>query len=334
MRNIRDYRTTRTLIVLLILCFSLSFEPSTNVHRRRFLEILPAPFLCTIPTPVWGTESSWTGTNLPLLSISDAYKTPGNSWSMGRWPDPILRRRAKPVPFEYFGTDILSSLCTKLMNTCRDADAVGLAAQQCGVDAQIVYLEKNVVLINPRIIERSPEVEMSVWEERCLVMPPDFVATVLRDKDILVEAEDVSGRTRRIKLSGELARACQHEMDHSNGILIVDHVDITEIPSYMRPIEDADHEARQIVAFSRTIASTSVSYSTPKFSSLYIANADDNGLKCDESCRKRLEDRRALYQQSRTTNNRQEMFDLSRQRAALYNTTSRASTCIPGLPCL
>lgn len=55
---------------------------------------------------------------------------------------------------------------------------------------------------------------------------------------------------------------------------------------------------------------------------------------CDDACKQRIADRRALYQQSRTTRDRQVILDLSKQRAALYNTTFQGASCIPGIPCL
>ena len=54
---------------------------------------------------------------------------------------------------------------------------------------------------------------------------------------------------------------------------------------------------------------------------------------CDDLCKQRIADRRKLFEQSRTTNDRQVMFDLSKQRAAMYNTTYQGASCVPGLPC-
>lgn len=64
---------------------------------------------------------------------------------------------------------------------------------------------------------------MKVWEEECLVLPPDFHATILRDAQVLVEAESFSGNTFHISLTGEEARAIQYESDHDRSILITDH---------------------------------------------------------------------------------------------------------------
>ena len=59
---------------------------------------------------------------------------------------------------------------------------------------------------------------MKSWEEQCLVLPPDFRATVMRDNKVKIEAEDLNGNTRTITLGGELARAAQHEIDHDRGV--------------------------------------------------------------------------------------------------------------------
>ena len=64
------------------------------------------------------------------------------------------------------------------------------------------------------------------------------------------------------------------------------------------------------------------------------APAAEQAVACDEACRQRIADRRAIFAQSRTTTSRQNMMDLSKQRAALYNTTYQGASCIPGIPCL
>lgn len=202
---------------------------------------------------------SWTGTSLPLLDIQQATQTSNESgWNMGRWPDPILRRPASPVDPRWFGTKTLQKATLLLKQTCRTAQAVGLAAQQCGVDARIVHLEPNMSMVNPKIVNRSDEVEMKVWRERCLVLPPTFVATVLRDNWIDVEYNDWRGNIHTTRLRGELARAAQHELDHDRGILVTDHVDIDELESAeMRAIETEGHDMRMALAYSRAIEESS-----------------------------------------------------------------------------
>jgi len=203
-------------------------------------------------------SDSWTGTALPLLDLLQASQA--SSWGMGRWPDPILRRPATPVDQTWFGTDALRQTTKLLKDTCRKARAVGLAAQQCGVDARIVHLEPGMSMINPKIVDRSDEMDMKVWRERCLVLPPTFVATVLRDNWIDVEYNDWQGNVHKTRLRGELARAAQHEMDHDRGILVLDHVGVDELENaQMRAIEMEGHDMRMALAYSRTIEESDVS---------------------------------------------------------------------------
>lgn len=201
-------------------------------------------------------------------------------------------------------------------------------------------------LCNPRIIQRSPEVDMNVWTEECLVLPPTFTATTLRDSSITVQYEDLDGETNVKTLKGELARALQHEMDHDRGILITDHVDLNELESsMMRQIEKDGHEKRMALAYSRYIdAPTNIYSQKPSFvesasaaevpnesSSTAITSkpnddSDDKSqvTECDEVCkanrRKIIEERRAMMRQSKSSTSRRETMELSRQRATLYNT--------------
>jgi peptide deformylase len=175
-------------------------------------------------------SEQWTGTALPWIDLRRAVnqaKDTNYQWNMGRWPDPMLRRSAEPVDMTLWETEELRMACEFLQNTARANEAVGLAAQQCGVNARIIFLEleqltwnrhKNCVcMINPKITVRSPENEMLVWREHCLVLPPTFVATVLRDAWIDVDFQDWTGKQHSARLRGETARACQHEMDHDRG---------------------------------------------------------------------------------------------------------------------
>ena len=118
-----------------------------------------------------------------------------------------------------------------------------------------------MILVNPQIENRSPEVEMRTWGESCLVLPPTFQATVLRDTWVDVSYYDIEamGRTQKkattrslVRLYGEMARAVQHEMDHDRGILVTDHVSLEELESdLMRSIEQPGHEQRMKAAYSR-----------------------------------------------------------------------------------
>jgi len=216
-------------------------------------------------------SEEWIGTSLPMVSLQQATvsssSTMINAWPMGRWPDPILRRIADPVEEKWFGTDELQCACDSLRHTAVANGAVGLAAQQCGVNARIVYieLERNtklskqqqqqqyLTMINPLIVDRSPETDMRVWREECLVLPPTFRATVLRDAWVDVLYQDAESAEQTLtRLQGETARALQHELDHDRGILVTDHVSLEELESdVMRWVERPGHDERMARAYTR-----------------------------------------------------------------------------------
>jgi peptide deformylase len=207
-------------------------------------------------------SNDWTGTRLDLMDLSTAAQK--DEWSMAKWPDPVLRRPASPVTCHYFSTNTLQAACHLLKQTARREGAVGLAAQQCGVDANIVFLDSlssiqqrggmvsSMTLINPRIVKRSPETSMQVWKEQCLVLPPSFTATLVRDAWVEVEYQTIQGNWKRKRFNGEAARCVQHEMDHDRGILITDHVSLDELENeVMRTIEIDGHKDRMALAYSR-----------------------------------------------------------------------------------
>ena len=205
-------------------------------------------------------SSEWTGTALTLLNLNKAAKL--DHWEMARWPDPILRRPADPVDQELFATETLKTACKRLVETARREGAVGLAAQQCGVNARIVFLDdvtpfrssSSLIMVNPRIVWRSPEMEMKVWKEKCLVLPPTFTATVLRDASVDIAYQNVNGHWELVHLTGQAARCAQHELDHDRGILLTDHVDLSELENdLMRSIERTGHMERMVDAFTRQV---------------------------------------------------------------------------------
>jgi peptide deformylase len=211
----------------------------------------------------------WTGTRLQLRSLEEALLDPSSrsvvsgrtTWPMGRWPDPILRRPCQEVDEKWLTTPALMTVAGRILTqTAEYEGAVGLAAQQCGINARMIYLQGYGVWINPRIVGRSPEAQMKVWEERCLVLPPTWTATVLRDSWIEVEYYTVDSTTststttrkKRSRLYGESSRCFQHEYDHDRGILVTDHVALDELESdTMRDMERFGHEQRQAIAYTR-----------------------------------------------------------------------------------
>ena len=342
-------------------------------------------------------SKEWIGTSLPLLSPAEASSFSQSYYDMGRWPDPILRRPASRISVSLLTNGVsqnihINSIANKLRKTARQNKAVGLAAQQCGIDVSMIFLDdekyiasekslKNksqlsktwndkggIFLVNPRIIARSSELEMQVWDEKCLVLPPSFTATVLRDSVIQVQYETLQGQTMTKILKGELARALQHELDHDRGILILDHVGLDELKAeseIMMNIEKNVHDQRQLLAYDRFIDESIEFYDDNNNKRLLSENsifksiknplrpptayaADDvkstssdkqhNENECDKECqekrRKIIEDRRAMMRQSKSTG-RAEVFELSKQRAALYGTTYKGiPSCPPNVPCI
>jgi len=126
------------------------------------------------------------------------------------------------------------------------------------IDASLIYIHVpyttyGLFMVNPTIISRSSELDMKVWDEKCLVLPPSFHAVLLRDAQITVEYKNLDGDTQRSTFRDELSRTVQHEMDHDRGILILDHISLDEMESdEMRFIENQGHYKRMTLAYSRS----------------------------------------------------------------------------------
>ena len=135
--------------------------------------------------------------------------------------EPILRERTKRVTT--FDAS-LHRLLDDMLETMRDAPGVGLAANQIGVPLQVAIVEVDdriTELVNPQVARSSGE--QLDWEG-CLSIP-GFVAEVSRHEKVTVNARDRHGKEFRVKGTELFARALQHEIDHLNGILYVDHLE-------------------------------------------------------------------------------------------------------------
>ena len=137
---------------------------------------------------------------------------------------PVLRQKAAPVARV---DDVVRQLVDDLFETMRAAKGVGLAANQIGVAWRVAVVDIGeedpppFVLINPVILERSDEIETA--EEGCLSIP-DIFGDVDRHARVIVEALDRDGQLVRAEAKGYKARAIQHEIDHLDGILFLDHL--------------------------------------------------------------------------------------------------------------
>lgn len=142
-------------------------------------------------------------------------------------PDPVLRKVAEPV-----GTvdERIRALADDMLETMYDAPGIGLAAPQVGILERLIVCDvatdeeaepAPMVLINP-VIEASSE-ETRVYEEGCLSIP-DFLEEVTRPAAVRVTYLDRDGMPQVVDAEGLLAVCLQHEIDHLNGVLFIDHI--------------------------------------------------------------------------------------------------------------
>ena len=141
-------------------------------------------------------------------------------------PDPILKARARPVGAGEM--ERVRELVPLMFATMYRAPGIGLAAPQVGVGLRFAVVDlmpddkpTPIALINPEVIARSQE--LATREEGCLSLPGQY-ADVTRPARVTVRYTDVEGARRQIEADGLLAACLQHEIDHLDGILFVDHL--------------------------------------------------------------------------------------------------------------
>jgi peptide deformylase len=140
-----------------------------------------------------------------------------------QWGDPALRLRAHEV--EAFDED-LERLVTRMIALMRDAHGVGLAATQVGILRRVFVFEAHEqpvrAIVNPVVVDPSAETEID--EEGCLSLQ-EVRVPVERAVSVAVEGRDEKGEAVRLELHGLAARVAQHEIDHLDGVLILDRTD-------------------------------------------------------------------------------------------------------------
>lgn len=155
------------------------------------------------------------------------------------YPDKFLRQPAKRVE-NIDGTT--QKIIEDMSFTMYNSKGVGLAAIQVGFDNSLIVYDVSPgeekrflqVLINPRIIESNGRIISE--KEGCLSVP-DLRADVKRAESVLVEGFDRDGNPKRIDAEGHLAIVLQHEIDHLNGILFIDHISALRRELYKRRIK-------------------------------------------------------------------------------------------------
>jgi peptide deformylase len=161
--------------------------------------------------------------------------------SIVHFNDPILRK--KGVKVTAFNA-ALQKLATAMIDAMHDAEGIGLAAQQIGQAIQLCVIDLSVVearfhwefdgtrpplelfmplvLVNPEV-SVVPEPE-SIYEEGCLSFP-GIRGDVVRPDEVTVKFKDAAGHPHTLRCTGLLARCVQHEVDHLNGVLYIDHME-------------------------------------------------------------------------------------------------------------
>jgi peptide deformylase len=138
-----------------------------------------------------------------------------------QYPDPVLRMQAREV--ESYDED-LARLIERLEHLLRDANGLGLAATQVGVLRRVFLFlpdpeQEAVPLVNPRLAQSSDE--RATDDEGCLSLQ-GVVIPVERHERVTIEATDPEGNEVKLELEGLPARIAQHELDHLDGVLIID----------------------------------------------------------------------------------------------------------------
>ena len=140
-----------------------------------------------------------------------------------KYPDKRLRTIAKPVVSV---DETIRQQVKDMFETMYEAPGIGLAATQVNFHQRIIVIDisdqcnEPICLINPEVIEKSGEIQ---WEEGCLSVP-DYYENIIRANDIKVQALNQHGKTFELEASEMLSVCIQHEIDHLNGILFVDHL--------------------------------------------------------------------------------------------------------------
>ncbi|MEM9168741.1 MAG: peptide deformylase [Pseudomonadota bacterium] len=141
-------------------------------------------------------------------------------------PDARLREVSKPVDAV---DDALRALMDDMLETMYAANGIGLAAIQVGVPKRVIVMDlareddepAPRYFVNPTILD--PADELAPYEEGCLSVP-EFFEEVERPARCVVEYLDYDGTPQRLEAEGLLAVCIQHEMDHLNGVLFIDHI--------------------------------------------------------------------------------------------------------------
>ncbi len=164
-------------------------------------------------------------------------------------PDPILRKRSAPIETV---DDEVRAFLDDMLQTMYHAPGIGLAAVQVGVLKRIVTIDtcrdeeteehNPIFLINPEIVDRSDE--RSLYEEGCLSIP-EYFAEIERPNTVRVRYVDYDGKQQEMSADGLLATVIQHEVDHLDGTLFIDHLSKLKRDLVVRKFTKAARQAEK-----------------------------------------------------------------------------------------
>jgi peptide deformylase len=153
-------------------------------------------------------------------------------------PNPVLKAKARRIADG--DADSVRTLIPRMFAAMYDAPGIGLAAPQVGVSLRLAIIDLQTddkrsptVLVNPEIMAASRE--LATREEGCLSFPAQY-ADVTRPARVRVRFEDAAGVRTEIEAEGLLAACLQHEIDHLDGILFVDHISALKRNMIMRKL--------------------------------------------------------------------------------------------------
>jgi peptide deformylase len=183
---------------------------------------------------------------VPQLDPETAARRSAAMSFIRKWGDPVLKSRATPV--DRFD-DTLRQQVQRMAGIMRDAIGVGLAAPQLGISQRLLVYRIGsdapvITLVNPELEWRSDD-DLETLEEGCLSIP-SVAVDVERPVHVRVRAHDEHGDERLVEASGLEARVIQHEMDHLDGVLMLDRAsreDRKEALRALREQEQADRAA-------------------------------------------------------------------------------------------
>ena len=151
-------------------------------------------------------------------------------------PNQVLKSRARPV--QPIDADLVRDLIPRMFATMYDAPGIGLAAPQISHSMRLVVIDlmpddkrQPYCLINPEIVAACDE--LATREEGCLSLPGQY-AEVTRPARVKVRYLDETGAKRELEADGLLAACLQHEIDHLDGVLFVDHLSALKRNMIMR----------------------------------------------------------------------------------------------------